>query len=76
MSDSAASGRWPAWTKDPAAWKIAPNLVDSMDTLNFVIGLHRALDVDIPEADYTRLATLDQIAAYLATGLAAKSSQP
>jgi acyl carrier protein len=40
--------------------------VDSMDLLNFVIALHAALHVDIPEADYPRLATLDGCVSYLA----------
>jgi acyl carrier protein len=40
--------------------------LDSMDWLNFLVGLHARLGVDIPEADYRRLATLDQLLAYLA----------
>ena len=40
--------------------------LDSMDLLNFVIGLHTALGVDIPEADYSKLATLDGCVDYLA----------
>ncbi len=32
--------------------------IDSVDFLNFVIALHKALHVDIPERDYPRLATL------------------
>ncbi len=39
---------------------------DSMDTLNFAIALHRELGVDVPEADYSKLASLDKCAAYLA----------
>lgn len=39
--------------------------LDSMDFLNFVLGLHKALNVDIPEADYRKLATLDACVAYL-----------
>ncbi len=39
--------------------------LDSMDLLNFVVGLHTALDVDIPERDYGRLTTLDACVAYL-----------
>ena len=39
--------------------------LDSMDFLNFVVGLHKALNVDIPEADYRKLATLDACVAYL-----------
>jgi acyl carrier protein len=40
--------------------------LDSMDFLNFVIAVHRALGVDIPERDYARLATLDSCVEYLA----------
>lgn len=40
--------------------------LDSMDLLNFVVGLHAALGVDIPERDYGRLVTLDACVAYLA----------
>ena len=40
--------------------------LDSMDFLNFVLGLHKALGVDIPEADYRKLSTLDGCVAYLA----------
>lgn len=39
--------------------------VDSMDLLNFVIALHAVLHVDIPEADYPKLATLDRCVDYL-----------
>jgi acyl carrier protein len=39
--------------------------LDSMDVLNFVVGLHAALGVDIPEGDYGKLATLDACVAYL-----------
>lgn len=39
--------------------------LDSMDWLNFLIGLHARLKVDIPEADYARLVTLDDVVAYL-----------
>jgi acyl carrier protein len=40
--------------------------LDSMDWLNFLLGLHRKLGVDIPEADYARMVTLDDLTAYLA----------
>jgi acyl carrier protein len=46
--------------------------LDSMDMLNFVIGLHTALAVDIPEADYGQLATLDGAVAYLQARLASR----
>jgi acyl carrier protein len=39
--------------------------LDSMDVLNFVVALHTALGVDIPEADYPKLATLDACVSYL-----------
>ena len=38
---------------------------DSMDTLNFAIALNRELGVDVPEADYSQLASLDKCVAYL-----------
>jgi acyl carrier protein len=41
--------------------------LDSMDVLNFVVGLHAALGVEIPEADYPKLATLDACVEYLAS---------
>ncbi|MGE5088288.1 MAG: acyl carrier protein [Candidatus Levyibacteriota bacterium] len=41
--------------------------LDSMDWLNFLVGLHERLGVDIPEADYRKLATLDDLLAYLRT---------
>lgn len=40
--------------------------VDSMDLLTFVIALHTRLHVDIPEADYPKLATLNGCVDYLA----------
>lgn len=39
--------------------------LDSMDWLNFLVGLHDRLGVDIPEADYRKLVTLDDLLAYL-----------
>ncbi len=33
--------------------------IDSVDFLNFVIALHRALHVEIPERDYPKLVTLN-----------------
>lgn len=41
--------------------------LDSMDFLNFVIALHTALHVDIPEADYGKVQTLGGAVAYLAS---------
>jgi len=45
--------------------------IDSMDFLNFVIGLHQRLQVDIPEADYPKLLTVGGATAYLAAKLGA-----
>jgi len=39
--------------------------IDSFDFLNFLIGLHEKLGVDIPEADYGRLTTLSDLVRYL-----------
>lgn len=43
--------------------------LDSMDWLNFLLGLHERFKVEIPEADYARLVTLDDVVAYLAAKL-------
>jgi acyl carrier protein len=43
--------------------------IDSMDFLNFVIGLDRSLGVAVPESEYPRIATLDGCVAYLAEQL-------
>jgi len=47
--------------------------IDSMDFLNFVIALHETLHIEIPEADYPKLVSLDGCVDYL-TARAAKSS--
>ena len=39
--------------------------LDSMDWLNFLVALHERLKVEIPETDYARLVTLDDLLAYL-----------
>jgi acyl carrier protein len=41
--------------------------IDSMDALNFLIAVHEATGVDIPESDYSKLTTLDNIVSYLST---------
>jgi acyl carrier protein len=43
--------------------------IDSFDFLNFLIGLDEALGVEIPEADYGQLVSLDDIVNYLAERL-------
>lgn len=59
---------------DPATLKPDKSLrdqldIDSMDFLNFMIALHEALGIDIPEADQPKLATLDGAVAYLGAKL-------
>jgi len=44
--------------------------IDSFDFLNVLIQLHTRLGVDIPEADYAKVATLDDMLAYLARRVA------
>jgi acyl carrier protein len=39
--------------------------LDSMDFLNFVIGLHGRFGIEIPESDYPRLATVSGCVSYL-----------
>lgn len=39
--------------------------LDSFDWLRFLLALHEALDVEIPETDYRELATLNRLIAYL-----------
>jgi len=57
---------------------LAPNVdfreqldLDSMDFLNFAIALSKAFGVDVPEADYRKLSTLDGCIAYFAVNAAA-----
>jgi acyl carrier protein len=37
-----------------------------MDFLHFVVALHDRLGVDIPEAEYGKLSSIDAIVSYLA----------
>jgi acyl carrier protein len=43
--------------------------IDSFDHLNFLISLHEALGVEIPEGDYGQLTTLADIVRYLSARL-------
>jgi acyl carrier protein len=47
---------------------------DSMDTLNLAIGVARELGVEVPEAEYSRLAGLDKCVAYLGARLAGRET--
>ena len=40
--------------------------LDSMDSLNFVVALHKAFQIEIPESDYPKYATLNGCLAQLA----------
>lgn len=40
--------------------------IDSFDFLNLIVALHEKLGVDIPEADYGKVLTLDAMIGYLA----------
>ena len=42
---------------------------DSMDTLNFAIGLHKAFGIEIPETQYRELASLRKTVDFLAKKL-------
>jgi acyl carrier protein len=41
--------------------------LDSMDMLNLLIAIHQATGVDIPEADYAKMASIDDAITYLRT---------
>jgi acyl carrier protein len=56
---------------DPGAIKADRNLrdqldIDSMDFLNFAVALGEETGVEIPEADYGKVQTLDQLVEYVA----------
>lgn len=38
---------------------------DSMDTLNFAIGLSRTFDIQVPEVEYRQLASLESAVTYV-----------
>jgi acyl carrier protein len=43
--------------------------IDSMDLLNFVIAVDERFGVDIPERDYTKLRTMNDMVEYLSSRL-------
>ena len=49
---------------------------DSMDTLNFAIGLHRAFGIPVPQTDYRELASLGSSVAYVNRQLGAPTAHP
>ena len=46
--------------------------LDSMDWLNVLVAMHEKLGVDIPEADYGKLVTLNDLVGYLDAKLASR----
>lgn len=52
----------------PAGANVRATLdIDSYDFLNFLIALHERLGVEIPEADYGKLTSIDAMVGYLST---------
>ena len=47
--------------------------IDSMDFLNFLVAVKDAVGVEVPEADYTQVASLDDCIRYLTARLPAGS---
>lgn len=63
---------------DPAQIDPAVNVrdqidLDSMNVLDLMIAIHEATGVEIPEADYRKILTLNDFAAYLRPRLGASS---
>ena len=48
--------------------------IDSMDFLNFIIAVHEATGVDIPEVDYPKLTTIDKMDGYIRDRLGGNES--
>lgn len=48
--------------------------LDSMDWLNFLIGIHKRLQIDIPESDYASLRTLSDLVRYIDSHHSARST--
>jgi acyl carrier protein len=50
--------------------------LDSMDWLRVILGWHERFGVDIPEADYGQLVSVDAVVSYLAERLGPGPAQP
>ncbi len=48
--------------------------LDSMDWLNVLVAVNEKLHVDIPEVDYGKLVTLDNLVAYIRGKLAQRAA--
>lgn len=42
--------------------------IDSFDSLQFIVALDEKLGIEIPEQDYGKIATLEQLITYIQTG--------
>ena len=60
-------------TVDPTADLREALDIDSMDFLNFITAVHRRLGLDIPEADYAKLVTMDGATSYIESKLRAQA---
>ena len=54
---------------DPAASLRDQLDIDSVDFLNFMIGIHKELKVEIPDSDVSKFGTLDDCVNYLVSKL-------
>ncbi len=55
------------------AWPLRSEIdLDSMDWLNFLVSVSERFGVSIPEADYARLVTFNDLLDYLSAALAGK----
>lgn len=43
--------------------------LDSMDFNNFIIGINEKFGIEVPEKDYTKLSSIDEIANYIKNAL-------
>ena len=50
--------------------------LDSMDWLRVIVGWHERFGVDIPEADYGQLVSVDAVVGYLAGRLRPEPAKP
>jgi len=49
--------------------------IDSYDFLNFLIGLNEKIGVDVPESDYGKLRTLQEMTSYLSARMGGASKK-
>jgi len=49
--------------------------IDSYDFLNFLIGLNEKIGVDVPESDYGKLRTLQEMMSYLSARMGGASKK-